>query len=170
MRDFSSSCIITREQRDSNTNGSSTATFQSPKAIKSTRNHLRRSLVIQLDTERRLHSERLEEMGSSEVNGAGRRISVSEEVFLPSDADLIEALDLDGSHHKIPQLRLRPVASWDFDEFCVTCGGCTAPFQTPRTRFNFLPPTTRRPHVTRSPVSYCSCHGLNNSIYYTSKW
>lgn len=161
MSDFSSSS--TGEQCDSNAN-SSTTCFQSPKTIKSTANPLRRSLVIQLDTERRVHCERMEEMGPSEVPGTRR--DVSDDVFLPSDADLIEALDLDGSNHRMPQLRLRPVASCDFDEFCVTCGGGnTAPFQTPRTRQSFLPPpasSMRRQSMSRSSTSHCTCFGLSN--------
>jgi len=122
--------------------------FDSPAADKPSSNLLRRSLVLRLDQARRLQCETLD--GDTEEE-------VTEDVFLPSDSDLIQALDLDGSHHCRPQLRIRPVASYETEPYCTTCGGSTALFQTPRQRRSLVPPR-QTATMTCVSVPYCQCH------------
>lgn len=120
-------------------------------------NPLRRSLILRLDQERREKGEAMENEVCTERQATGN------EVFLPR-CDLLEALDLDldSSHHRrqIPKLRLRPVKSQDMDEYCATCGGNTAPFQTPRDRSSAVPPRNRNTNANQSstvPLA-CQCH------------
>lgn len=135
------------------------ANFSSPSKEKTPPNNpLRRSLVLQLDQERRVRGETLE-------SDVCRSENVTEDACLmPRDSELalIEALDLDSSHHRRPKLRLRPVNSFDMDEYCRTCGGSTAPFRTPRERRSIIPPRSNHGgdmnQTNAATTPYCQCH------------